>query len=222
MSKEDFHELEKIFEFIDIRKIIPEEIIEEIQLEIDSESERRISEIADFVENRKEWESHEKIEQPSKIQTELAPIGIVHSPFNDDRVSPFQANKSEETAKVEVFEKYDDALESLEGYSHIFLIFEFNRSIKESQKENLSLQSHGLKVEPYLDDEIHGVFSTRSPNRPNPIGISIVELLEREKNILRVKGVDMFDETPLLDIKPYVPEFDVRKDPDIGWLENHQ
>jgi len=219
-TKNDFQELEKVFEFIGISNMIPKEIIEDIESEITSNSEEKISEIADFVENRKEWQSHEDINQPSRIQTELTPIGLIHSPLKDDETSPFQANKSEVTAEVEVFKKYGEALEDLEGYSHIILIFEFNRSIKHSQKENLSLESHGLKVKPYLDDKLHGIFSTRSPNRPNPIGLSTVELLEREKNMLKVKGVDMFDETPLLDIKPYVPEFDVKKKPDIGWLEN--
>jgi tRNA-Thr(GGU) m(6)t(6)A37 methyltransferase TsaA len=78
-----------------------------------------------------------------------------------------------------------------------------------------------LKVEPYMDEKRHGVFATRAPSRPNPIGISIVRLVKVDGNMLYIKDVDIVDGTPLLDIKPYVPEFDTRKAEKIGWLEKN-
>ena len=96
----------------------------------------------------------------------------------------------------------------LEGLSHIILLYVFH-------------QSHGftLRVKPFLDDQEHGLFATRYPARPNPIGLSIVRLLARQENILEIEGVDVLDGTPLLDIKPYVPDFDIRSDVKTGWYE---
>ena len=111
---------------------------------------------------------------------------------------------------VEVFPEYVEGLKDLEGFSHIILIYHFHLS-----KKSL------LKVKPFMDDQIHGVFSTRAPSRPNPIGISIVRLIKIEKNILYIQDVDILYGTPLLDIKPYVPEFDVRAADKKGWLEKN-
>jgi len=108
-----------------------------------------------------------------------------------------------------VFPEYAEGLEGLEGFSHIILIYHFHL-VKESL----------LKVKPYMSDEPKGIFATRAPPRPNPIGISVVRLLRIEGTTLHVQDVDIVDETPLLDIKPYVPAFDVRNVERIGWLES--
>ena len=137
------------------------------------------------------------------------PIGIIHTPFKTPQGTPIQPPASQGAgADVEVFEKYAEGLVDLEGFSHIYLIYHFHLSRKFS-----------LKVKPFLDDESHGLFATRAPSRPNAIGLSIVELIGSEKNILHVKNIDVLDGTPLLDIKPYVPGFDIRKVRKIGWME---
>lgn len=150
---------------------------------------------------------------------EMKPIGEIHTPYEVDGEIPHQGCKSDDVGEVEVYEEYEEGLRDIEGFSRLILIYEFHKKIEESVKKDHRLKSMGLLVEPYLDDSPRGLFATRSPNRPNPIGLTVVELLERDGNVLRVKGVDMLDGTPLLDIKPYVPEFDERKDVDIGWLE---
>ena len=137
------------------------------------------------------------------------PIGIIHSPFKEPKGTPIQpAGAKGIDGTVEVFPEYAEGLKDVEGFSHIILIYHFHLSKKSS-----------LKVKPYLDNEVHGVFATRAPSRPNPIGISTVRLLRIEGNILYIQDVDIVDETPLLDIKPYVPEFDIREVERIGWLE---
>ena len=98
-------------------------------------------------------------------------------------------------------------LKDLEGFSHVFLIYHFHLS-----------EGYSLEVKPFLDDQDHGVFATRAPRRPNPIGISIVRLVRVDGPILYIEDVDVVDGTPLLDIKPYVPEFDVRPAERIGWF----
>jgi tRNA-Thr(GGU) m(6)t(6)A37 methyltransferase TsaA len=137
------------------------------------------------------------------------PIGIIHTPYKTPQGTPIQppAAKGVE-ADIEVFEKYAEGLADLEGFSHIYLIYHFHLSRKFS-----------LMVKPFLDDEPHGLFATRAPSRPNAIGLSIVELIGKEQNILHIKNIDVLDGTPLLDIKPYVPGFDIRKVHKIGWME---
>ena len=143
------------------------------------------------------------------MKVELKPIGIIHSPFKNLEDIPCQSYRSEKIGEVEVFKEYEDGLKDIEGFSHIIIVYYFHLS-----------KSYSLNVRPFLDKELRGVFATRSPRRPNHIGISIVKLLERKGNILKVKGMDVIDGTPLLDIKPYVPEFDVRDNVKIGWLED--
>jgi tRNA-Thr(GGU) m(6)t(6)A37 methyltransferase TsaA len=138
------------------------------------------------------------------------PIGIIHSPYKKPRGTPIQSIAAQgNTGKVEVFLEYSEGLEDLNGFSHLVLVYDFHLVRKPS-----------MKVKPFLDDNTHGVFSTRAPNRPNSIGISVVKLEKIEKNILYIKELDIVDGTPLLDIKPYVPEFDHRDTIKIGWLEN--
>ena len=139
------------------------------------------------------------------------PIGIIHSPFKKPEGTPIQpaAAKGVEGI-VEIFPEYSEGLQDLDGFSHIILIYHFHLSKKPS-----------LKVRPYMENELHGVFATRAPSRPNPIGISVVRLHKIEGTILYIRDVDIVDGTFLLDVKPYVPEFDVRPVDKIGWLEKN-
>lgn len=140
----------------------------------------------------------------------IEPIGIIHTPFRTrEKTVPIQSRFSKEIGEVEVFKEYEDGLKDIEGFSHIILLYIFHKS-----------EGYSLHAKPFLDSELRGVFATRSPRRPNPIGMSTVILIERKGNILKVKGVDMLDETPLLDIKPYVPRFDERTEVSFGWLED--
>jgi len=151
--------------------------------------------------------------------TKLKPIGIIHTPYKKDGDVPYQSYKSKDVGEIEVSKEYEEGLKDIEGFSHLIILYEFHKSVKRSVKKEHYLESQGLLVKPYLDDTPRGLFATRSPNRPNPIGLTIVELLERKGNVLKVRGVDMLDGTPLLDIKPYVPKFDQRDNVRIGWLE---
>jgi tRNA-Thr(GGU) m(6)t(6)A37 methyltransferase TsaA len=137
------------------------------------------------------------------------PIGIVHSPFEDIGGVPIQpTGASGIQGTVEVFPEFAAGLKDLEGFSHVILLYHFHR-VQESQ----------LSVVPFMDSLPRGVFATRAPKRPNPIGLSIVRLLRVEQNILQVENVDVINGTPLLDIKPYVPEFDQHPADRVGWLE---
>jgi tRNA-Thr(GGU) m(6)t(6)A37 methyltransferase TsaA len=136
------------------------------------------------------------------------PIGAIHSPFKEPRDAPIQSACARDIeGTVEIFPEYSEGLADLEGFSHIILIYHFHLS-----------KGHSLRVKPYLDSELRGVFATRAPARPNPIGMSIVRLVKVEGGKLHVRDVDILDGTPLLDIKPYVPEFDSRSTEKIGWL----
>jgi len=141
---------------------------------------------------------------------EYHPIGIIHSPFKKPQGTPIQPSAAAGVeATVEIFAKFIEGLEDLEGFSHIFLIYHCHLA-----------KNFSLRVKPFLDDNQHGLFATRAPSRPNSIGISVVRLMEIREGILRVKDIDVIDQTPLLDIKPYVPEFDVRAVEKTGWIEN--
>jgi len=136
------------------------------------------------------------------------PIGIIHSPHKDPKGTPIQPTATQNASgQVEVQTQFVAGLQDLEGFSYIILLYHFDR-VTESR----------LKVKPFLDDETHGVFATRAPVRPNPIGLSIVRLNGVEGNILHIEDVDILDGTPLLDIKPYVDKFDVRASEKQGWL----
>ncbi len=141
----------------------------------------------------------------------VKPIGVIHSPFREPKDIPIQSSAARDIeGTVEVYEEYIEGLKDLDGFSHIILIYYFHLS-----------KRYSLKVKPFMDDNLRGVFSTRAPSRPNNIGLSIVRLIKIEGNILYIKDVDVVDGTPLLDIKPYVPEFDVREDVRIGWLREN-
>jgi len=139
------------------------------------------------------------------------PIGIIHSPFKEPKGTPIQPAAAKGIGgKVEVLSEYAEGLKDVEGFSHIILVCHFHLSGKPS-----------LKVKPFMDTQMRGVFATRAPSRPNPIGISIVRLVKIEENILHVQDVDIVDGTPLLDIKPYVGEFDENEVYNVGWLEKN-
>jgi len=141
-----------------------------------------------------------------KIQFEV--IGVIHTPFTNPADTPIQAVRSSAEGWVEVFPEFAPGLQGIEELSHLHLIYHFDRAAETR-----------LVVKPFLDENEYGVYATRHPFRPNHIGISVVELLEREGNRLRVRGVDMLDGTPLLDIKPYMPDFDQRANVRTGWYE---
>jgi len=138
----------------------------------------------------------------------MQPIGVIHSPFTEKDKTPIQASRSQAIGVVEIYLEFADGLNDIEALSHIYLLYAFHQSL-----------GYKLQVKPFLDDQEHGVFATRYPYRPNPIGISIVKLLSRKENTLTVEGIDTLDGTPLLDIKPYVPDFDLRTDVRVGWYE---
>jgi tRNA-Thr(GGU) m(6)t(6)A37 methyltransferase TsaA len=108
---------------------------------------------------------------------------------------------------VEVYDDYVEGLADLDGFSHIILLYHFHES-----------SGYRLRVKPFLDNQKRGLFATRAPWRPNPIGLSVVRLVQVEGSKLTVEDVDILDNTPLLDIKPYVPEFDQRTKTRLGWL----
>ncbi|MHA1849651.1 MAG: tRNA (N6-threonylcarbamoyladenosine(37)-N6)-methyltransferase TrmO [Candidatus Thorarchaeota archaeon] len=134
-------------------------------------------------------------------------IGVIRTPFKSSEDIPIQSSKSEVRGHVEIAPEYLDALKSLDGFSHIILVYWFHRA-----------KPPKMRMKPFLDSEEHGLFSIRAPSRPNPIGISTVKLISIEGTRLDIEGVDMLDETPLLDIKPFVPEFDNRSQATSGWL----
>lgn len=139
----------------------------------------------------------------------MRPIGVIHSPFTEKDQTPIQSARSQAIGLVEIYPEFADGLKDIEDLSHIHLLYIFHES-----------SGYSLHVKPFLDDHEHGIFATRYPYRPNPIGISTVRLISRQENMLTIDGVDMLDGTPLLDIKPYVPDFDLRiEDVRGGWYE---
>jgi tRNA-Thr(GGU) m(6)t(6)A37 methyltransferase TsaA len=141
----------------------------------------------------------------------MKPIGIIHSPYKAPSDVPIQSIFNENVeGTIELYQPYEKGLKDLEGFSHAYVLFYFHQSNKEH-----------LQASPYLEDNIHGIFSIRSPHRPNHIGLSIIKIKSIENNIIYFKGVDMIEATPVLDIKPYVSNFDCRKNTKNGWLEKH-
>lgn len=137
----------------------------------------------------------------------VRPIGVIHTPFIHKKDTPIQPARSRACGSVEVFKEYEEGLRDIEGFSHILLIYRFHRS-----------RGYRLLVTPFLDKKKRGLFATRAPRRPNQIGVSVVQLLRRKRNVLYVRGIDVLDKTPLLDIKPHVPDFEQEGRKKIGWL----
>jgi tRNA (adenine37-N6)-methyltransferase len=144
-----------------------------------------------------------------KLKMFYKQIGIVHSPFKKTEGMPIQPPSGKGIkGKVTVFPEYSEGLADLDGFSHIYLIYHFHLS-----------RGYSLKVTPFLDNKLRGVFATRAPKRPNQIGISIVRIIQVKQNIIHIMDIDIVDGTPLLDIKPYVPEFDVKIVNKYGWYK---
>jgi len=139
---------------------------------------------------------------------EYTPIGVVHSPYKSMSDAPIQPRFSGDEGEIEIFEEFADGLKDIEGFSHIWILFQFHAT-----------KGYELTVKPYLDEELRGVFACRAPRRPNPIGMSLVRLVKRDGRRLTIKGLDMIDGTPVIDIKPYVGAFDEDDEIRIGWLE---
>jgi tRNA-Thr(GGU) m(6)t(6)A37 methyltransferase TsaA len=138
-------------------------------------------------------------------------IGIIHTQFKEKKGMPIQGHLAPEThGTVEVFPEFAEGLKDIEGFSHIVLVYCFHKS-----------EDYDLLTKPFLGKTERGIFAIRAPQRPNPIGLTTVRLVKRRRNILHVSGVDMLDGTPLLDIKPYVPEFNHVDNIKRGWLEGH-
>ena len=141
----------------------------------------------------------------------IKPIGIIHTPYKNQSGIPIQARFGNDAeGYLEIFEEYAQGLKDIEGFSHLFLIYYFNQATEEK-----------LIGKPFLEDEPHGIFAIRSPMRPNHIGISIVKVTKIEHNKITFCDVDILDNTPLLDIKPYISHFDVRDNVKNGWIEKH-
>ena len=144
------------------------------------------------------------------MKIEYRPIGFVHSPYQTASGTPIQPSRARGIeGTVELDEEYVEALSDLDGFSHIILICHLHKAA-----------DFKLRVVPYLDTELRGLFATRAPSRPNPIGLSVVRLLGIDGRVLRIEGVDLLDGTPVLDIKPYVRDFDDQTEIRCGWLDD--
>ena len=130
----------------------------------------------------------------------------MHTPYKTAGDAPFQGRSSSETCEIEIFKEYEDGLKDIDQCSHLILLYWLDRA-----------DDRVLQTRTPFDTDVHGVFATRSPNRPNPIGFHVTELIERKGNVLRIKGVDALDKTPLIDIKPYSSGIDAIGDASIGW-----
>ncbi len=137
-------------------------------------------------------------------------IGTIHTPFKRKEGMPIQSSGSKGIkGTIELRREYVDGLFDLDKFSHIFLIYHFHKS-----------KGFDLQVIPFLDDKPHGIFATRAPRRPNSIGISVVKLISIKDNMLEIENVDMLDGTVLLDIKPYISQFDIHTIEKSGWINN--
>jgi tRNA (adenine37-N6)-methyltransferase len=141
----------------------------------------------------------------------IKPIGVINTPYTEPKGIPIQGTFEKGiTGTVNVFQEYQQGLKDLDGFSHAILLYYFNKSKEET-----------LMSKPFLEDVEHGIFSIRSPHRPNHIGISVVKIEKVKDGIITFSEVDILDGTPLLDIKPYVSHFDHRSNVKNGWIDNH-
>ena len=138
----------------------------------------------------------------------FSPIGVIRTPHQDIEGMPIQPGGAANIAgRVELDDRFVTGLQDLDGFSHLILLYKFHKS-----------RGYALRVKPFLDSRKRGLFATRAPRRPNPIGISIVRLVRVEGAVVHFRGADVLDGTPLLDIKPYVPKFDAHPEATAGWL----
>lgn len=139
----------------------------------------------------------------------FSPIGIIRTPHQGIEGMPIQPGGAAKIAgRVELNDRFVPGLQDLDGFSHLILLYGFHKS-----------RGYALRVKPFLDSRERGLFATRAPRRPNPIGISVVELVRIEAPVIHFMGADVLDGTPLLDIKPYVVQFDAFPEAKNGWLE---
>lgn len=139
---------------------------------------------------------------------ELKPVGTVHSPYKSVGEPARSERDNAAVSEIEVFEEFEEGLQDIEGFSHIVVIYWFHKS-----------EGYALLVKPPGEDSLHGLFATRSPRRPCPLGMTVVELVARNGNTLRVRGLDAIDGTPVLDIKPHIPSIQEGQPIKVGWLE---
>lgn len=143
------------------------------------------------------------------MQITYSSIGIIYSPFKELAGMPIQpTGKSSAPGHVELYPEFIEGIKDLEGFSHIYLLYYLHK-----------VRQVKLTVTPFLDKEARGIFATRAPSRPNPIGLSLVKLIRIEGNFIYIDDIDILDGTPLIDIKPYIPEFENKENIRIGWLE---
>lgn len=143
---------------------------------------------------------------------EISPIGTIETPFTDPEGMPIQPTGARGVkGRIHIAPAYEEGLKDIEGFSHLILLYHFHKS-----------SGYNLTVTPFLDNTPRGLFATRAPRRPNPIGLSIVRMLSRNGRVLDIEDIDVLNQTPLVDIKPYVPQFDVRDVTAAGWLETTQ
>lgn len=141
------------------------------------------------------------------MKIEYKPIGVVSSPYRNLKEIPNQPHYAKDIAgQVEIFPEYRSGLKDLDGFSHLILVCHFHMS-----------SVFSLQIVPSGESDMRGLFATRSPNRPNPVGISIVRLIKIEDNILHISDLDILDGTPVIDVKPYIREFENLSDVRIGW-----
>ena len=138
---------------------------------------------------------------------ECKPIGIIHSPYKTGDKVPHQVRFSNDPAEIEVYPEYEEGLQDIEGFSHILVTWVLHQS-----------KGYSLITDTPHDTVKHGVFATRSPNRPNPLAVSVTELVSRKGRILSVKGIDAIDGSPVLDIKPYITNIDDVSGVRLGWF----
>lgn len=138
----------------------------------------------------------------------LKAIGVVNSPFREPDEVPRGKELRECESQIEIYPEYVEGLKDVEGFSHLFILYWMHRA-----------PPAALLAKPRLDDRMRGLFATRAPHRPNPLGLSLVRLIKVERNILKVKGLDAIDQSPVIDIKPYIPSPEEKQEIKIGWLE---
>ena len=141
-----------------------------------------------------------------EISVDLEIIGVVHSKYKTTKDAPFQGG--DEISKIEIKKEYLEGLKDIDGFTHLHIYYWLHKS-----------KDFSLLVKTPWDEVLHGVFATRSPHRPNPIGHSVVELVGRKNNILIVKRLDAIEGTPVIDIKPYIPRLDLKNNVVSGWIE---
>ncbi|MBU8892160.1 MAG: tRNA (N6-threonylcarbamoyladenosine(37)-N6)-methyltransferase TrmO [Bacteroidales bacterium] len=137
------------------------------------------------------------------------PIGFIKTPFKSKEGMPIQSTGAQGVkGTIEIEAEYIEGLKDLDGFSHIILIYHFHLS-----------KTYELSIKPFMDDNLRGIFSTRAPKRPNPVGFTVVKLIEIKDNLVHIENIDVIDGTPLIDIKPFIPDIDSPDVQKLGWLQ---